>query len=212
MTDSPFYILSKKDEILVINAAEMIPADDGKPAYTLLIDMADGRWFLLNFVTDSATQAARLLHETRKEGSIELSDWTDVSFLRSRLSLNTGKALCLGSRTVMRGSHRPMHPDDEELSVLLEGDEARVMSTASPADQTKSWWLVTLTLMEGIVLQHVLPFETSEEAVNLVKLIAQTGTYQTDEFFDATEDMKSVLIDSSEEIEIDQDGKPRLHS
>jgi hypothetical protein len=66
--------------------------------------------------------------------------------------------------------------------------------------------------MEGIVLQHVLPFETSEEALELVKLMARMGAYPTDEFFDATEEMKSVQIDTSDEIEIDHNGKPRLHS
>ena len=212
MTDNPFYILSRKDEIMVINAAAMITVDDGVPAYTLLIDMADGRWFVLNGVTGNATQAARLLHATRREGRIELSDWTDVSFLRSRFSLNTDKALCLGARAVMRGSHRPVHPENEELSMLLEGDAARIIRCVSPADETKFWWMVMVSLSEGIYLQHVLPFETSDEALDLVKVMARTGAYVTEDFFDATEELKSVVIDHSEEIEIDQDGKPRLHS
>lgn len=212
MTDNPFYILREKDEIMVINAAGLISVDDGSAAYTLLIDMADGRWLIFNGTTGSATDAARLLHMARREGRIDLSEWTDVSILRSRIALNMDKALRLRTRPILRGSYRPMHSQSSELSVLLEGDEAHVLSTVSPTDPNKLWWLVTLTLMEGIVLQHVLPFETSEEAVDLVKLIARTGTYQTDEFFDATDDMKSVLIDRSEEVEIDQDGKPRMHS
>ena len=210
--DSSFYALSRKDEIMVIDAAAMMDPDTTDPAYTLLIDMADGRWFVLNSVTGSATHAARLLHATRKEGKVELSGWTDVSFLRNRYALNTDKALCVGRRPVLRGSHRPMHPSSPELSVLQEGDTARIVRAVSPADETRSWWLVILSLSEGVVLQHVLPFETSDEALDLVKLMARMGAYVTEDFFDATEDMKSVQLDTSEEVEIDEDGKPRMHS
>ena len=96
--------------------------------------------------------------------------------------------------------------------MLLEGDAARIVRSVSPADKTKFWWLVMICLSEGICLQHVLPFETSDEALELVKLMARIGAYVTEDFFDVTDDMKSVLIDFSEEMEIDQDGKPRLHS
>lgn len=209
MTEQAFYTLGRRDEIMVIDAATMVGVDDDRAAYTVLIDREDGRWLILNAVTDNATQAARLLHRVRKQGRIDLTEWTDVSFLRSRLALNDDKALCIGRRPVLRGSHRPVHPQFNELSMLLDGDEARILRAVSPADPAKSWWLITLTLTEGIVLQHVLPFETSEEALELVKQIARAGAYPTDEFFDATDD-ESVQTDISEEIEIDQDGKPRL--
>jgi hypothetical protein len=105
-----------------------------------------------------------------------------------------------------------MHPSSPELSVLQEGDAARIVRAVSPADATRSWWLVILSLSEGVVLQHVLPFETSDEALDLVKLMARMGAYVTEDFFDATDDMKSVQLDTSEEVEIDEDGKPRMHS
>ena len=209
---TPHYTLSRKDEIMVIDAAAMVTVSDDAAAYTLLINLADGRWLVLNNIMDNATQAARLLHDTRKQGCIELSQWTDVSFLRDRFSLNTDKAMCVGGRPLMRGSHRPMHPEADELSLLQEGDAVRILRTVSPADDSKSWWLVTLSLSEGTVLQHVLPFETSGEAQDLVKLIARTGTYVTEDFFDATDEMQSAQIDRSEEMEVDEDGKPRLHS
>jgi hypothetical protein len=211
MADEPFCPLSQKDEIMVIDAAAIVSSDDDEPAYTLLVDMADGRWFILNGVTSNATQAARLLHSFRKEGRIELSEWTDVSFLRPRCALDTAKALCVGRRPVLSGTHRPVHPSANEMSLLLEGDAVRIVRAVSPADETRSWWLVILSLTEGVVLQHVLPFETSDEALDLVKLMARTGAYVTEDFFDATEDMKSVDLDTSEEMEIDQDGKRRVH-
>lgn len=211
MVEQDFYTLGKKDEIMVIDASSLIDRDGDEAAYTLLVEKADGCWLILNATTGSATTAARLLHRTRKQGRIDPTEWTDVSFLKSRLFLNTDKALCLKRRPVLRGSHRPAHPENGEMSLLAHGDQARVMRAVSPADETKSWWLVTLTLTDGIVLQHVLPFETLDEALDLVMLIARTGAYTTDEFFDATEDLKSVQIDFSDEIEIDQDGKPRMH-
>jgi hypothetical protein len=211
MTEDPFCLLSQKDEIMVIDAAAIVSSDDSEPAYTLLVDMADGRWFVLNGVTSNATQAARLLHATRKEGRIELSEWTDVSFLRPRCALNTSNALCVGRSPVLRGTHRPVHPVVAEMSLLLEGDAVRIVRSVSPADETRSWWLVILSLTEGVVLQHVLPFETSDEALDLVKLMARTGAYVTEDFFDATEDMKLVNLDTSDEIEIDEDGKRRIH-
>lgn len=211
MVNPAFYRLRRKDEIMVIDAAALMTIENDACAYTLLIDAEDGRWLVFNNVTDSATEAARLLHAARKDGAIELSEWTDVSFLKERCELRTDKALRLGRRPLAKGSHRPMHPLDPTLSVLQEGDAARIIQCASPADASRCWWLVLISLSEGIFLQHVLPFETNEEALDLVKLLARTGAFVTEDFFDATDDIKSVQLDTSEEIEIDEDGKPRIH-
>ena len=65
-----------------------------------------------------------------------------------------------------------------------------------------------LTLSDGAMLRHIVPFDSVENATNLVKLMAKGGAFVTDDFLDVTEEMASVEIDRSDEVEIDEDGNP----
>ena len=65
-----------------------------------------------------------------------------------------------------------------------------------------------LTLSDGPMLSHILPFDAVESATDLVKLMAKGGAFVTDDFLDVTEEMAHVEIDRSDEIEIDEDGNP----
>jgi hypothetical protein len=53
------------------------------------------------------------------------------------------------------------------------------------------------------------PFGKSSEAEELLLLTARTNAFVTEDFTDVTEEMESVDIDRSDEVEIDEDGNKR---
>lgn len=205
------YQLRPGDEMVVIDASELGQTDGpGQPAYTLLIEMVDGRWLVYNATTHKPSEAAWLMRRTRREGVIGLDDWTDITTLRKTASLDWSKALGIGYGTEVGDSLRPACPDAPELSQLLPGDSAHVMRSSPPGDPERVWWIVMVHLVEGVWLQYLVPFEKPFEAEDLLRQMALTNAFVTEDFNDVTEEMEAIDVDRSGEIEIDGSGSRRV--
>lgn len=210
----PVYSLQDDDEMMVIDARSLSLVENEAPVYTILLDLSapcgqgERRWMLLNGATGSLTDAAVFLRKIRHKGVIDLSNWTDISSLKGTHRLMMENAMGIGKRDLEPHRHRPVHPISRDLSMLLEGDCAGIIRVPHPAEEHGYLWIVMLTLSDGAMLRHIVPFDSVENATNLVKLMAKGGAFVTDDFLDVTEEMASVEIDRSDEVEIDEDGNP----
>jgi hypothetical protein len=175
-----------------------------------MIELVDGRWLVLNATTHRSSEAGRLMYETRQDGSIDLDDWTDITVLRTTMRLDWSRALTIASNRRPGQGLRPACPDRPELSQLYPGDSVHVMRSTQPEDSTRPMWVVMLHLTDDDVwLRYVVPFGKSSEAEELLLLTARTNAFVTEDFTDVTEEMESVDIDRSDEVEIDEDGNKR---
>jgi len=210
----PVYSLQDDDEMMVIDARSLSLVENETPVYTVLLDLSapcgrrERRWLLLNGATGSLTDAAVFLRKIRHKGVIDLSNWTDISSLKGTHRLMMENAMGIGKRDREPHRHRPVHPISNNLSMLLEGDCAGIIRVPHPAEENGYLWIVMLTLSDGAMLRHIVPFDSVENATNLVKLMAKGSAFVTDDFLDVTEEMASVEIDRSDEVEIDEDGNP----
>ena len=204
------YSLEGTDELMVVDASFCLSIPEPGPHYTLIVVSEDGRKLVLNALTASISDAARLMQTIRIEGRITLSEWTDVTDMFRGVLFDKDAAITVPRLNKLAQRLRPVHPYAEMLSLLTQGDTMRVIQVPGPVSSAGPVSLVLLYLPEGIILQHVTPFEDRDDAVELVRNMAAAGGFVTEDFFDVTRRMKSVELDLSQEVQIDVDGKPRF--
>lgn len=180
--DQEMLQLQENDQCIVVQLPVSDPDEPGKPVFSLLLLMADGRVLMYEKATTQVSVAIRML--TELSGQADPDEWLDISSLKDVIELSDQGTADIGIPEPEKLDTFGL-PTRNNSMCILEGGEELFLLEGKFLDgkyKDRTFWSVGMKLRNGRSICYNLPLISDTQARELLRLVCDALAFPAAHF------------------------------